>query len=264
MKTFTRKVLAAKVALVMALTATPGVMTSAHAGIPVIDGANLGQTIVSAMENVAQTLKQIQQYQTQLQQYQNMLTNTLAPASYIWDQAQTTMSSLRNSIDTLRYYENQLGSVDAYLGKFQDTAFYRNSPCYSANGCTSAQWAALKDSQRFGSEAQKKANDGLFKGLKNQQQAMEDDARQLRQLQSSAQGATGQMQALGYASQLASHQSNQLLQIRALLIAQQNAIATRNLALADREAQEAAAHAVATEARISKTTSPKNWLDLTR
>lgn len=255
-----QKILAAKKTVAAALVAG-ALSMPAHAGIPVIDGANLGQTVVSAMENVAQTIKQIQQYQTQIQQYQNMLTNTLAPASYIWDQAQSTMSGLRNSIDTLRYYENQLGSVDAYLGKFQDTAFYRNSPCYSANGCTPAQWAALKDSQRFGSEAQKKANDGLFKGLKNQQQAMEDDARQLQRLQSSAQGATGQMQALGYASQLASHQSYQLLQIRGLLVAQQNAIATRNLALTDREAQEAAAHEASTKSVYPATppTNPMQW-----
>ena len=70
---------------------------------------------------------------------------------------------------------------------------------------------------------------------------MEDDALKLRQLQSSAQGATGQMQALGYASQLASHQANQLLQIRGLLAAQQNVIATRNQVLVDREAQQQAA-----------------------
>lgn len=255
-----QKILAAKKTIVAALIAS-ALSMPAHAGIPVIDGANLGQTIVSAMENVAQTLKQIQQYQTQLQQYQNMLTNTMAPASYIWDQAQSTMSGLRSSIDTLSYYKNQLGSVDAYLGKFQDTAFYRNSPCYSVNGCTPAQWAAMKDSQRLGSEAQKKANDGLFRGLNDQQQAMEDDARQLRQLQSSAQGATGQMQALGYASQLASHQSNQLLQIRALLIAQQNVVATRNLALADREAQEAAAHEASTKSVYPATlpTNPMQW-----
>lgn len=46
MKTFTRKVLAAKVAIVMAITAVPGVMTPAYAGIPVIDGANLTQTVM--------------------------------------------------------------------------------------------------------------------------------------------------------------------------------------------------------------------------
>ena len=70
---------------------------------------------------------------------------------------------------------------------------------------------------------------------------MESDATQLQRLQSAANGAQGQMEAIGYANQLASHQSNQLLQIRGLLIAQQNAVATRNQALADREAKEAAA-----------------------
>lgn len=51
------------------------------------------------------------------------------------------------------------------------------------------------------------------------------------------------MQALGYANQLASQQSNQLLQIRALLIAQQNAVGTKMQADADKEAREAAASA---------------------
>jgi P-type conjugative transfer protein TrbJ len=43
---------------------------------------------------VAQTLKQIEQYRTQLQQYENMLQNTIAPAAYIWDQAQATINGL--------------------------------------------------------------------------------------------------------------------------------------------------------------------------
>lgn len=87
MKMLTKKVLAAKVVLVFALTA-PGVMTPAQAGIPVIDGANLTQTVMSAVENVAQTLKQIEQYRTQLQQYENMIQNTVAPAAYIWDRSE--------------------------------------------------------------------------------------------------------------------------------------------------------------------------------
>ncbi len=50
------------------------------AGIPVVDGTNLTQNIMSAMESVTQTAKQIQQYQTQLQQYENQLQNTMAPS----------------------------------------------------------------------------------------------------------------------------------------------------------------------------------------
>jgi P-type conjugative transfer protein TrbJ len=101
----------------------------------------------------------------------------------------------------------------------------------------------LRKTERLGSEAQKRANDALFHGLDAQQDALIADARQLERLQGAARGAEGQMQAIGYANQLASQQSNQLLQIRALLIAQQNSIATRDLVLADREAREAAAAA---------------------
>lgn len=229
------KFLAAKAALVVALSAGP---LTAHAGIPVIDGANLSQTIMTAIESVAQTLKQIEQYSTQLQQYENQLQNTVAPAAYIWDRAQSTINGLMSAVDTLDYYKTQLGSVDAYLGKFQDVAYYRGSLCFSNAGCSDAEWAAMNENRRLASESQKKANDALFRGLDKQQDGLKADARTLEQLQSSAQGASGQMQALGYANQLASQQANQLLQIRALLIAQQNAVATRMQAEADREAQQ--------------------------
>lgn len=243
MKTFTKKVLAAKVAFVLALTSAPGVMTPAYAGIPVIDGANLSQNLMTALESVAMTLKQIEQYQTQLQQYQNMIQNTTAPLTNVWDQAQATMGNLRGAIDTLSYYKTQLGSINSYLGKFGDTATYMSSPCYSPAGCTPAQWSSLIGSRTLGNQSQKKATDALFQGLDQQQTAMQADASNLASLQSGAQSASGQLQAIGYANQLASHQSNQLLQIRGLLIAQQNVIATRNQALADKEAQEAAAAA---------------------
>jgi type IV secretion system protein TrbJ len=243
MKNFAKKTLAAKLALVLALTGLPGVIPQAYAGIPVIDAANLSQTIISALENVAAVAQQIQQYQTQLQQYQNMLQNTAAPLTNVWDQAQATMSQLNSAVNSLNYYKTQLGSINSYLGKFADTATYLNSPCYTPAGCTPAQWAAMAGSRTLGSQSQKKATDALFQGLDQQQTNMVNDAATLQQLQSGAQGATGQTQAIGYGNQLASHAANQLLQIRGLLIAQQNVIATRNQALADKEAQEAAAAA---------------------
>jgi P-type conjugative transfer protein TrbJ len=241
MKPFTRKILAAKIALMMAVSSIPGVINPAYAGVPVIDSANLGQNIMGVIESVGHTAKQIQQYQTQLQQYENMLKNTTQPSQNIWDAAQQTMNQLRGSIDTLSYYKQNLGSIDAYLGKFKDTAGYRSNPCFSVNGCTPAQWGAMKAQERLGSEAQKKSTDAVFKGLEKQQDAMENDASQLQRLQSAARGAQGQVEAIGYANQLASNQANQLLQIRGLLIAQQNAVATRDQVLADREAKEAAA-----------------------
>jgi P-type conjugative transfer protein TrbJ len=249
---------AAKTVSSLAFAIGIGWLAPASAQWAVFDAANVAQTTISAMENIAQTSKQIQEYQTQLQQYENMLRNTAAPTTNIWDQAQTTMNQLRASIDTLNYYKSTLGSVDTYLGKFKDMNTYQASRCFSYNGCTQAEWEAMQASQRLGSEAQKKANDALFRGLDRQQDTMVSDARQLERLQASAQGAQGQVQAIGYANQLASHQANQLLQIRALLIAQQNAVATRNQVLADREAQEAAS-AVQLRAGAFRASAARMW-----
>ena len=234
------KTSAAKIVLVTVLLLAS---VPAHAGIPVIDGSNLSQNVVTALQSVAMTMKQVEQYRVQLQQYQNMLQNTAAPGTNIWDQAQTTMRQLNASINSLEYYRNQLGSLDNYLAKFPDAATYMNSPCYTPAGCTQAQWAAMADSRTLGNQSQKKANDALFQGLDMQQKNMVNDANNLQRLQAGAQGAQGQVEAIGYANQLASHAANQLLQIRGLLIAQQNVIATRNQALANKEAQEAAAAA---------------------
>lgn len=235
--------LAAKTALAAVLTAGALSMPAGATGIPVIDGANLSQNLVTAIEEVAQTLKQIEEYSTQLQQYENQLQNTLAPAAYIWDQAQSTINGLMSATDTLNYYKAKLGSIDTYLGKFQDVNYYKSSPCFTTAGCSPAEWAAIKQVQQLASESQKKANDALVKGLDQQQADLRNDASTLQRLQSAAQGANGQMQALGYANQLASQQANQLLQLRGLLIAQQNAAAAHQRAEADREAQQLAASA---------------------
>ncbi len=89
-------------------------------------------------------------------------------------------------------------------------------------------------------ESQKSANDALFRGLDQQQKNIQADARQLQRLQQAAQGANGQLAAIGYANQLASNQANQLLQIRSLLITQQNAAAARLSSELDDEARGAA------------------------
>lgn len=249
------KNLAAKTVLVLAMMAGTG---QVNAGIPVIDGAGLVQNTMTAMEAVRQTIQQIQSYQMQLQQYENQLQNTMAPTAYIWDQAQSTMNNLRASIDTLNYYKNQLGSTQAYLDKYQDVAFYRSSPCFSASGCTDQEWAAMQENQRLASEAQKKANDAALKGLAQQQDSLASDAQKLVQLQSGAQGADGQLAAIGFANQLASHQSNQLMQIRALLVAQQNVLVTQSQISADEKAKKDAAREQARRSTYQNSPT-RNW-----
>ena len=254
--------LAAKTILAWALGV--GAMGAEAGGIPVIDAGNLQHNMLTAMESVTQTLQQIEQYKTQLQQYENMLQNTAAPAAYLWDQAETTMGQLRQAMDALQQYKQQAGSLEAYLEKFKDLDGYRASPCFKG-GCSQSQWSQMGDeAAQRGAQLQKQAHDALFRGLGRQQDAMQSDARQLQKLQQAAQGATGQMQALAAANQLASHQAMQLQQIRALLMAQQTAVATRQQVLADRDALQQAAHEVSTASRIKPTPNPINWLSIHR
>ncbi|HEN4850174.1 TPA: conjugal transfer protein TrbJ, partial [Klebsiella quasipneumoniae subsp. similipneumoniae] len=103
-----RGILAAKKALIVPFVASV-IALPVKAGIPVIDGTNVVQTTISAVNNVQAVTKQIQQYQTQLQQYENMLQNTVAPAAYIWDQANSTINKLLQVQNTLNYYKNQAG-----------------------------------------------------------------------------------------------------------------------------------------------------------
>ena len=236
-----RFVLAAKKALLAALVASTMTLP-AKAGIPVIDGTNVVQTTISAVNNVKAVAQQIQQYQTQLQQYENMLQNTVAPAAYIWDQANSTINKLLQAQDTLNYYKNQAGSLDSYLKRYQDISYYRSSPCFNSNiDCTPEEMAALRNADKDSSEARKKANDAVLKTIDQQQATLQSDADNLADLQNQATGAKGQMEAVQAANQLASAQTNQLLQIRSLLVAQQNAATTLAQAQADKEAQQAAA-----------------------
>ncbi|EAT2030343.1 P-type conjugative transfer protein TrbJ [Citrobacter freundii] len=253
-----RIILAAKKALLASFVAS--VMTlPAQAGIPVIDGTNVVQTTISAVNNVQAVAKQIQQYQTQLQQYENMLQNTVAPAAYIWDQANSTINKLLQAQDTLNYYKNQAGSLDSYLQRYQDVNYYRSSPCFNSNvSCTADEIKALQNADKNNSEARKKANDAVFKAIDQQQQTLTTDANNLADLQSQASGAKGQMEAIQAANQLASAQTNQLLQIRSILLAQQSAAATLAQAEADKDAQRTAASAAIREGTYTKSPA-KSW-----
>jgi P-type conjugative transfer protein TrbJ len=230
----------------------------ALAGIPVVDGANTSQATISAIQNVAAVTKQIEQYKTQLQQYQNMLQNTAAPSAYIWSEADQTISKLLAAQDTLTYYKTQAGSLEQYLSRYQDTAHYDEAPCIGVDACTAQDHAAIASAQSQASTARKKANDALLTSVSDQQGTLQTDADALAQMQRSAANATGQMQAIQSANQLASAQTNQLLQIRSLLIAQQSALGTAAQIEADRDAQRLAASNRALAGRNSKS-SDKQW-----
>lgn len=228
---------------ILAATILCFLAVSAYAqGIVTYDPTNVAQSTISAQQSIKQTLQQLQQYQTQLQQLQNQIQNTTNPSTFSWNDANATINNVLATVNTLNTYKNQAGSMASYLGQYSNASQYQTSSCIGTGGCTGAQIQQLSASQYTGSDSQKTANDNMLLNINAQQQLLQSDASNLTVLQQNAQSSTGQMQALQAANQLASNQAVQLMQIRALMLAQQTAEATRAESVVDREAQQQASH----------------------
>ena len=155
---------------------------------------------------------------------QTMLRNTVAPAAYVWAKAEYTMNRLVQASNTLKYYQDQ-GGVENYLNRYRNASYYSGSPCFNLEGkCSDSAWDLIKQGQTTSTNAQKSANDASLRGLEIHQDGMRLDAAHLQLLQSRAETAGGQLEAIQYANQLAAYQSNQLLQLRTMMIAQYNAV----------------------------------------
>ena len=211
--------------IALALVATLP-LTSPGSGIPVIDVSNLTQNITTALHQVMGYAQQVQQYQLQLQQYANQLRNTVAPAAQVWQQAQQTMNSVMGTVNMFQGGQSQLQS---YMSQFQNVNYWLSAP------------PGNYTYQTAGSIAQKQANDAMVRGIIQQQAQIRADAATLERLQSQASTADGQMKALMAANQLAALQQEQLLQIRELLLQEQQALAARGQTLANDEAMREAA-----------------------
>ena len=229
-------------------------------GFPVIDGANIMQTTITAFESVQQTAKQVQQYQKQLMTYEKLLVDTTAPAAFVWSKAQQTMNRLTHAQNMLNYY-SEGGGVEHYLARYRNAAYYSRSNCFKLGvKCSADELKEMARGQENSTQAQKHANDALMRGIEQHQADIAANAVELQGLQANAQTAEGRLEAIQYASQIASQQANQLLQIRALMVAHHNAENARYQAEVDQKAMWQASHEAATK-RLSPVDLPtgRSW-----
>lgn len=214
-------------------------------GAPVFDYMNW-------LENAKSAQTQLDTYKNQMAQYNNMLDNTKSLTTYQWDDANSIITNLINTTDTLDQYKKEAGGLDSYLKRYQSEEFYDKSRF------TPDEMARLKKNKMAASVAQKRANDAMLRGIDKQQQNIKSDAARLKELQRHAETAKGQKQAIQAASELASAENHQLMQIRSLMIAQHNAQATRAAAIANKEAIYAVGDERFRAGQFKKST-PKSW-----
>ncbi len=216
-------------------------------GIPVIDATsiyNLGLQLT--------TLKE---------QFDNMQANTRTPETYLWAEVQQSMNQLIQLSNAISMIRGQYGGVDQILSRFQNYAYYRVSPCISAQAvCDDAAWKSILQGQLVSTDIQKKANDALLRGIDYQENQIPLDAQHLQILQEKTSTATGRMEAIQYANQLAAHQANQLLQLRQLMVSHYTVEEAKTQAENDKKALQQAAKEVMTK-RLSPQQLPqgKSW-----
>lgn len=211
------------------------------AGEPVYDAANWIQNGKIIANQIKEYKTQVDQYQNQINQYQNMLDNTKSLTSFQWDNANSVIDNLLESTNTIDYYKQEAGSLQSYLDRFQSQEYYQKTACFNGSGqCSAEDLKKIKQARLAASVAEKRANDAMLKGIDKQQQSLKADSARLQVLQSHAENAAGQKQALQAASQLASQQNYQLMQIRGLLMAQQNSQAVKDASAANKEAIQSA------------------------
>lgn len=236
-------------ALVLALLG-PGI---AQAQFTVTDIVADAQTTETAIQSTAAVAKQIQQYEMQVQQYQNMLQNTAAPLTNLYRQTTSDISGAQSALDGVTRLVPTGQSVAQYLSRFTSGGVSSSTDfCATAGLCTPQQFAAAQAAQGAAAQARDAA---LVAGGQTQLAALQRQATDLQTIGQAAQGATGQMQALGYSNQIATVGASADLQIASLLTQRLQQEAADRLGAQQVAAQTTAAGKAATQAAVDNLTT---------
>jgi P-type conjugative transfer protein TrbJ len=217
------------------IVTTAAILTAAvpaPAGVPVIDYSNLFQNTTTALKTVAMAAKQVEQYNLQLQQYANEIKQAtgLADVARVYQQYQQTMQSLQSLYGQ---FANG-GSLQNYLNQFQNVNYWAQVPPSNYPAAANASW-------NQNSQTQKQQNDNWAQAIAQHQQLLQNDAARLQAAQQSASGADGELAAIQASAQINAAIANELMEIHALLVQQQQALQARQASQANDEAMRQAA-----------------------
>jgi P-type conjugative transfer protein TrbJ len=219
-------------AVIATAAAVLTVAVPAPAGVPVIDYSNLFQNTTTALKTVAMAAKQVEQYQLQLQQYANEIKQAtgLADVARVYQQYTQTQQQLAQIYGQF----SNGGSLQNYLNQFQNVQYWEQVPPANYPAAAQQNWAQ-------NSQTQKQQNDNWALAIAQHQQLLEQDAARLQAAQQSAAGADGQLAAIQASAQVNAAVANQLMEIHALLLQEQQALQARQASQANDEAMRKAA-----------------------
>jgi P-type conjugative transfer protein TrbJ len=184
----------------------------------------------------------------QVQQYQNMLQNTAAPLTNIYRQTTADISGAQSALDGVTRLLPAGQSVSQYLSRFTSGGVSTSTDFCAMEGlCTPTQFAAAQAAQGAAAQARDAA---LIAGAQTQLAALQSQATDLQTIGQASQGATGQIQALGYSNQIATVGAGANLQVASLLTQKIQQEAADRLVAQRALAQTSSANAAAGQAAI--------------
>ena len=238
--------LAITVTVAVSGTVTP---TTSQAQMLVID-------VIAELNTYMTYLQTLYSYMEQMNEWEE---NVNLLSDYVNSPFEDSVNGILDVVDLVDSHMGEYGGIGAYLDLFQTVPAFRLTPCFNQETrCTPARILELMRTDEIGIQGVKRANDRVFRGIDAQQRNLREDATRLRMMQqtiSRRQGRNAQIQA---AAQLASEQANQLLQIRTLLIAQQQMQAAQAQLQQDREARRLALDEYLTSGEIVDV-GPRPW-----
>lgn len=196
-------------------------LTGRGHAMAVFDASNLAQNIVSAQEAITHTQQQIQSLTHQLNQYKRMLQDAANPGNWAWGDIQDTLNQLKNTMGSVKNLSSMTGGFDELLSQFGSYDSYS-----SGSGYGSSQSSEVFAGEYLGSKMRKDSADDLLRIVQEQEEQLDAYQAQFEKLKDSSSGAEGQQEAIQAGNQFLSMQLQMLSQIQALLMAQNNMMAS--------------------------------------
>lgn len=213
-------------------TAALTVAVPAPATLPVIDYTAIAKMVQQGLTQTQQLAKEVETAKNTLDAYTLAAKQAtgLADVARVYQQYQQTMGQLQGLYGQF----TNGGSLQNYLNQFQNVQYWSQVPPGNYAQAANQSWDQ-------NSQTQKQQNDAWAQTIAQHQQLLAQDAQKLQQAQGAAQGADAELAAIQANSQLLAAVGNQLLEIHALLVAEQQALQSRQASLANGDAIQQAA-----------------------
>lgn len=215
-------------------------------GIPVVDVAANVQQSLNLVESVAQTIgqasqlaneatqitNQVSQIQHQLDQIDNQIKSLTNLNSYNWQDYVNVLNQLNSAAQRTNALAFTTADLVTQYESYQDRDYYSNaSILHQERLAAEARWAQNADATTESSASV----------LSAQYQDLVSDGTELNTLQGASSNVEGEVQAMQAGNQLQAFTSKQLMQVRGLLMNQQQMMIQDRAQRAEREALQAAA-----------------------